>query len=167
MVRNALATRPAPKGVLIPVPRHAKYLFCPDSDWLYSTKMSQCEYYPLQRIDPTEWNDNFEGWNVTDDGVHCKLSIDKLRSLKPHEGKQVTNIQNAPTTNAADFKGKFLIGSIHKETGAVSFTTFPARQPTLSAAKKEAARLAQTDKTKMFMAVEVQAIATVQDVVFL
>jgi hypothetical protein len=76
-------------------------------------------------------------------------------------------INNAATTNGADFKDKFLIGSIDKNTGAVSFSTYPARQPNIEAARKEAARLATIHKDKMFMAVHVEAIATVQDVVFL
>lgn len=169
MVNNALLTRPAPSGPLYAVPRHEKYLFCPETDWLYSTKMSLCEMYPLQKILPETWNDMFEGFKVSDNGHKCSLSIRDLRKLKETQkmwpnDKQVNNAENP---SAVDFKGKFLIGSIHKETGAVSFSAFPARQPTLEAAKKEAARLAQSDKSKHFMAVEVKAIASVQEVVFL
>lgn len=168
MVRNALRERPQPKGDLVHVPNYPGYLFCPESDWLYSIKMTDCDLYPLQRITPTDYDD-FEGWNVSNNGHKHRLSVSDLRKLDTNQGIEMnpTSINNYPTTNAVEYKGKFLIGSIHKETGAVSFTVFPARQPSLESAKKEAARLAASDKSKMFMAVEVKAIATVQEVVFL
>lgn len=166
MVLNALRTRPSPKGVMIPVPRYEKYLFCPEVDHLYSTKMAQCEFYPLQRIEPTQWNDHFDGWNITNNGDRAKLSIDYLRKLKPKE-ETMSMIPNTPSTNAADFKGKFLVGSINKTTGQVSFSAHPARQPNREVAKAEAARLAAVEKGKMFAVVQVLDIASVQDVVFL
>jgi len=167
-IRNALATRPEPKGDLIVVPGHEKYLFCPETDWLYSTKMS-VDYYPLKRIEPEEWNDHFDGWEVSDNNVKVRLPVTFLRELKGkqkmwNEPKQLNNVAN-PT--GLDFKNKFLIGSIDKETGAVSFSALPARQPTREAAKKEAARLAGLHKNKHFMVVNVTDIASVQDVVFL
>lgn len=165
-IQNALATRPAPKGELIPVPGHEKYVFCRETDWLYSTKMS-VDYYPLKRIEPEEWNDHFDGWEVSDNNVKVRLPVTFLRELKEKQQMWPKEINNAATTNGADFKDKFLIGSIDKNTGAVSFSTYPARQPNIEAARKEAARLATIHKDKMFMAVHVEAIATVQDVVFL
>ena len=165
MIRNALRDRPNATGEYVRVPKHPRYIFCPETDWLYSTKFDQCDYYPLQRRDPTEWNEWFDGWQVTDDGKKVKLSIDYLRTLK--ETEKMSLIQNNPTTNAADYKGKFLVGSINKSSGAVSFSTIPARQPNREVAKAEAARLAQSDKSKMFVVVQVLDIASVQDVVFL
>lgn len=167
MIRNALASRPNATGTLIPVPRYERYVFCPETDWLYSTKFERCEYYPLQRILPTQWNEMFEGWKVTDDGDVVYMKIDFLRKLKPKVKKQMTMIPNTPSTNAQDFKGKFLVGSINKQTGAVSFSAHPARQPNREVAKSEAARLAQIEKGKMFVVVQVLDIASIQDVVFL
>lgn len=74
------------------------------------------------------------------------------------------NPQVAASTNPQDWKDKYIIGSIHKETGAVSFSSKPARQPGFEAAKKEAARLAKLDPTKHFMAVHIEAIASYQEV---
>src|ERR1700740_532364 len=82
MVRDALITRPEPSGPMYAVPKHEKYLFCPETDWLYSTKMSGCEFYPLQKIMPEIWNDMFEGFKVSDNGIKCSLSIRELRKLK-------------------------------------------------------------------------------------
>lgn len=78
--------------------------------------------------------------------------------------KESMNPQTAASTNPADFKGKFLIGSINKTTGAVSFSINPARQPSHEAAKKEAARLAKLDQNKHFMVVEVKDIATFSEI---
>ena len=167
-IQNALATRPAPKGELIPVPGHEKYVFCRETDWLYSTKMS-VDYYPLKRIEPEEWNDHFDGWEVSDNNVKVRLPVTFLRELKGKQSmwNEPKQINNAANPTGVEFKGKFLIGSIDKKTGAVSFSAFPARQPSLEAAKKEAGRLAMLHKDKHFMAVGVEAIATVQEVVFL
>lgn len=163
-IANAVSTRPAPQGVLIPVPRHERYVYCPETDWLFSTKMKQVEYYPMSRIYPCAVNEMFDGFLITDNGIKTKLSIESLRKLKE---STCMNLQNSASTNPADYKGKFLIGSIHKQTGAVSFSVNPARQPGRNSAKTEAARLAAQDNTKHFMVVEVTDIATMQNVVFL
>jgi hypothetical protein len=80
---------------------------------------------------------------------------------------KMAKIDNAPTTNALEFKGKFLVGSIHKKTGAVSFSVSPARHETQDSACHEAARLAGQCAEKHYMVVNVTDIATQNTVVFL
>jgi hypothetical protein len=155
-----------PDGILIPVPAHPKYLFCPSQDQLYSTKMAGIDYYALKRVNPSEWNENFDGFCVTESGTRYKLSAEYLRTLKATADMRddMAAIQNNYTSNPADYKGKWLVGSIQKTTGAFSMTSNPARQPTREAAKNEAARLAKIDSSKMFVVLNVTDIASFQDV---
>lgn len=155
-----------PEGILIPVPAHPKYLFCPSQDQLYSTKMAGIDYYALKRYDPEIWNDYFDGFCITESGARYKLSADYLKTLKANADMrdEMAAIQNNYTNNPADYKGKWLVGSIQKTTGAFSMTSNPARQPTREAAKNEAARLAKIDSSKMFVVLNVTDIASFQDV---
>lgn len=155
-----------PEGVLISVPAYPKYFFCPSQDQLYSTKIAGIDYYALKRYDPEIWNDYFDGFCITESGVRFKLSIDYLKTLKATADMRddMAAIQNSYSNNPTDYKGKFLIGSIHKITGAFSMTANPARQPTREAAKTEAARLAKIDSSKMFVVLNVTDIASFQDV---
>lgn len=152
-----------PEGILIPVPAHPKYLFCPSQDQLYSTKMAGIDYYALKRVNPTEWNEQFDGFCITESGTRYKLRADYLRTLKEPD---MNPIQNSFSTDAADYKGKYLIGSISKNNGVFSMTQNPARQPTRDAAKHEAARLAKLDPSKMFVVLCVTDIASLQDIVW-
>jgi hypothetical protein len=153
-----------PSGPMFEVPEFPQYVYCDSQEQLYSTKMSGCDFYALKRVMPTEWNDQFDGFIVTVNGIRNKLPISFLKMLKDHV---MPTLNNSYTTNPADYKNKFIIGSLHKTTGGFSMTASPCRQPTREAAKAEAARLAALDKTKMFVVLNVTDIASVQDVVFL
>lgn len=63
-------------------------------------------------------------------------------------------------------KGDFLVGSLTKSNGAMSFSAYPGCHETLPKANQEATRLAQTVKDKKFIVVEVKGIASCQDVVW-
>lgn len=166
-VEKALEDRPHAKGNVIPLPKYPAYVYCPETDWLYSTKFNKhVDYYPLQRRTPDQWSD-FDGFEFTDNYEKVKVSIKSLRSLVTKEEETMPSIQNSTTKNPADFKGKFIVGSISKKTGGMSFSLNPARHPTRESARTEAARLAQVDNSKMFVVCEVLDIASVQDVVFL
>lgn len=62
-------------------------------------------------------------------------------------------------------RGHFIIGSIHKRAGAVSFASQPKVHESEGAAIEEARRLAVEIPEKKFMVVEVKAIARTTDVV--
>lgn len=114
MVKKALDTRPAPSGTLLRVPKHERYVFCPDTDWLYSTKMDDyCDFYPLQRHEACEWTD-FEGWQFTDNREKVKVDVKYLRTLNEGNTKTMSMIPNAASTNPADWKNKFLVGTINE-----------------------------------------------------
>lgn len=62
-------------------------------------------------------------------------------------------------------RGDFIIGTVHKTTGAVSFANQPKIHNYEHDAVAEARRLAVTCPEKKFMVVEVKAIARTTDVV--
>lgn len=150
---------------LIPVPLDPRYLWDPRDKKLYSTKVSFADYYAIALQRPNQWNDYEGGYCVSIDGKRCHLTEKYLHQLEKEE-KEVTVINNNYTANPADWKTKFIIGSLDKSNGVFSVQPNPARQPSKAAAQKEAERLAQTFKDKKFVVLEVIGIASVQDVVW-
>lgn len=73
-------------------------------------------------------------------------------------------INNANTVK--NFKGNFIIGSIHKQNGQVSVSPNPSAHDTRAEADAEAARLATTMPDKKFLILQVVGIASTQNVVF-
>lgn len=61
-------------------------------------------------------------------------------------------------------KGDLIIGSIHKTTGALSFSANPKVQPNFLTASQEAERLAKLNTEKKFVVVEVKGIVSVNNV---
>ncbi|HET8687947.1 MAG TPA: hypothetical protein VFM18_15010 [Methanosarcina sp.] len=55
----------------------------------------------------------------------------------------------------------YIIGSIHKQTGNYSVSESPAQQPTISAAEKEAKRLALKFPEKDFIVLKLESITSV------
>jgi hypothetical protein len=159
-----------PEGILIPVPNYPKYLFCPSQDQLYSTKMAGIDYYALKRQPASEWNDFRDHFQITENGVKHTMTLDYLKTLKAdtemRDEVEMSAINNNYTTNPQDYKGKFLVGSIQKATGFFSMTSNPARHATREFARAEAARLAKIDSSKMFVVLNVQDIASFQDIVW-
>lgn len=57
--------------------------------------------------------------------------------------------------------GKYIVGSIDKNTGRFSASATPKEHMSLTVAKGEAARLAQENADKDFVVLKVEAIASV------
>jgi len=75
------------------------------------------------------------------------------------------SVINDASTIAAH-KGRYMVGSIHKTTSAISFSANPITHSTIGAAKTEALRLANLDPTKKFIIVVIDSIVSKQDVVW-
>lgn len=60
--------------------------------------------------------------------------------------------------------GDYIVGSIRKSDGAFSTSASPAKHLSLMSAKQEAARLAAIDKSKKYVVLKAEAIASVEEV---
>lgn len=62
-------------------------------------------------------------------------------------------------------RGEYIVGSVDKKTGTLSFSTNPSKHFSFQKALEEAKRLAGIETGKKFVVVEVKAIASAVDIV--
>lgn len=100
------------------------------------------------------------------DTVYAKLAP-KSRPTDHTNNQPIDGLKKVEETmNGKNIKrGHFIIGTVHKTTGAVSFAAQPKVHYDEDSAVAEARRLAVTCPEKKFMVVEVKAIARTTDVV--
>jgi hypothetical protein len=119
--------------------------------------------YELKRCEKNEYyNRKDDGYNLYYCGDRKFITVEELKRIvnkqkekkMPHFASQRGGLKS----------GDLIIGSFLKNSKAVSFSSDPMIQDNLTDAKKEASRLAQVDKTKKFVVVEVKAVASVADV---
>lgn len=116
-----------------------------------------------------EFNDRGQhGYTLYNDGHKEWFSLEKLRGVvELHKLKGM--VQNMNTGARASVGGPvkagyWIVGSLSKASNTFSASANPALHTSLTNAKTEAARLAAADKTKKFVVLKVEALATVADV---
>jgi hypothetical protein len=125
-------------------------------------------YYkdPHGRYRAPEFDDRGRrGYRLFRNGRSEFFSCDTLnRFVVLHKLKGKLNMRTS--VNGVVRTGDWIIGSMTKDTGVFSMSTYPARHPSESSAKTEAARLAAVDKTKKFVVLKIAGMAAVQEVVW-
>jgi hypothetical protein len=110
-------------------------------------------------------------FKLYDNGVGTVLSVAQIRAkVERVKLKRIREEMNYGAKNSvagALQRGDWIVGSLNKATGAFSTSNLPARHLTQTSAKQEAARLAAIDKSKKYVVLNVEAIASVEDVVWL
>lgn len=110
-----------------------------------------------------------DGYRLYNNGNNRFFTLDELRGTVELQKIKLSLKEKNKMTNIAigvPASGDYIIGSLSKMDGRLSFKEFPAKHKTLPAAKSEAARLAQSFKDKKFIIVKVESIASVSDVVW-
>jgi hypothetical protein len=106
-----------------------------------------------------------EGYTLYQEGSSKFFSKEDLRgTVELHKIKLALKDKEEMTKVGIPVTGDFLVGSLSKLNGAMSFSAFPGKHADLLKARTEAARLAGIDKTKKFVVVEVKAIASANDI---
>lgn len=89
------------------------------------------------------------------------IELDKIKNVLVKKGNKMVQAKVG-----VPMKGDYVIGSLSKMNGGLSFSEFPAKHMTLDQAKTEATRLATTHKDRKFIIMKVEAIASTTDVVW-
>ncbi len=115
--------------------------------------------YEIKRLQKNSYHDS--GFQLSTNGKRKFLFIEEIQKLidKHTKNKEVK-------MNTTTMKNRYIIGSVNKINGLFSTTSNPALHETFNIAKAEAARLANLDKDKKFVVLKVEAIASIQEVVW-
>jgi hypothetical protein len=113
-------------------------------------------------------HEGFLGYHLWAGGSRTFFSTEKLRAIvERNKLKRMREEMYSKTSISGVVKtGDYIVGSINKQTGAFSTSSAPARHLSLASAKQEAARLAGIDKSKRYVVMKMEAIASVEEVVW-
>lgn len=150
---------------LISIAGFPKYLLNPQT-----LEILSFHYSRNGKLRAPNWNDKgSKGYRLYNNGKTRFFSLEELKgTVELHKIKCSLKEEKkmSQANTGVPVKGNFIVGSLSKVNGALSFSAFPSRHTTWTAANNEAARLAQSVKDKKFIVVEVKGIVSVSDVVW-
>lgn len=125
---------------------------------------SQKSGYALQLCKRNEtYNRREDGYSLYYQGDRGYVTVSELRNIVEVNQRKKEMPQYASARGGLK-SGDLIIGSYTKDSKAVSFSPNPMVQDNLASAKVEAARLASLEKSKKFVVVRVEAVASAADI---
>lgn len=117
-----------------------------------------------------EMNDRCQyGYHLYNNGKKKFFTLDMLKGeVELFKLKELMNAMWPDTkktsTSGVVATGDWIVGSINKNSGVFSTTSTPAKHLTRESARTEAARLASLDKTKKFVVLKIDSIASANEI---